>query len=307
MKIRFEGPPETADQSRGLRVGYAAARRNIPAWRWNLIVLLLVSPLLYIAGSALLETFRVSAPGIVELKEVTLHAGQSGRIESMLPAGSRVDAGSRLLVIQPPVRDRLPVPPRPGTLRQVDSGIEQLLAYRRDRVRAYRQLFRQGAATQAELASALGQLADAEAAWRRLQAESPGPGQAVRPEGAEMEVSAPFAGVLLQAFVSPGEWVAAGSDLLTLVDEREARVVAYVDPRLQHRAETGHRVQVRFRDGTAIRGRVALVRVETVRMPAGALEKGDSALQVELQLDEALPAPYRKQRLPVEVRFDWGW
>ncbi|NTV11503.1 MAG: efflux RND transporter periplasmic adaptor subunit, partial [Zoogloea sp.] len=108
MKIRFERPSGTAEQSRGLRVDYSAAKRNIPAWRWNLIVLLLLSPVLYFVGRAVLDQVWVSAPGVVELKRATLHAGLDGRIEFIATAGQRVAAGATLATILP----ALPLPDR---------------------------------------------------------------------------------------------------------------------------------------------------------------------------------------------------
>lgn len=311
MKVRFEDAPGAAEQSRGLHVDYVAAKRNIPAWRWNLIVLLLLSPALYFLGSALLDQVQISAPAVVELKESRLHPGRGGQVVSVLPEGTRVVTGTLLAILAPlPPSAAAPAPPRIAPRPGAAAG-GRLLAYRRERARRYQQLWEQGAATQAELASALAQLAEAEAAYGRSRRETvpepPGP----RPEKAEpVSIAAPHPGVVAQVAATVGDWVAAGAELVTVVDDREARIVAFVNPRHVRYAEAGRAAHLRFPDGTSIPARVTEVRVRTARPGADHDEPfrpDGTALQVVLAPAEDLPQGYRRQGLPLEVSFDFTW
>lgn len=310
MKIRFDNTPTRADESRGIPVDYVAGQRRIPAWRWNLIVVLLASPVIYFLLQALLDRVWISAPGAVELKRVNLHVGHGGQIAFLAAADERVAAGATLAVIcQAPLAASAP-----GRVLGADRGealasVARLLAYRRKRVASYRQLLDQGAATQAELAGALGQYWEAEAAYHRLRAEIKAEGKRPGvPPPLEERVIAPFPGVVTQVRGNVGNWVGADADLITLADDREAKIVAYLDTRRSRYARLGRGARVEFRDGTALAARVVGIRLETAPIPAehlGALESSQNTLQLLLAPAAPLPEPYRKHRLPVTVHFDF--
>ena len=38
MKINFDAPPTSAQETNGLEVRYAAAKRRVPRWRWYLLL-----------------------------------------------------------------------------------------------------------------------------------------------------------------------------------------------------------------------------------------------------------------------------
>ena len=45
MKINFDAPPTSAQETNGLEVRYAAAKRRVPRWRWYLLLaMVLVAP-----------------------------------------------------------------------------------------------------------------------------------------------------------------------------------------------------------------------------------------------------------------------
>lgn len=312
MKIRFQDAPNAAEESRGLHVDYVAAKRNIPAWRWNLIVLLVVSPALYLVGTALLDQIWISARGIVEMKETRLHAGQGGQVGFILPPGSRVDAGTTLATITPV---QLEMTSKLGeTLvphRAERSSRAGLLKYRRDRAHRYQQLWQQGAATQAELATALEQLAQAEADY----GSAAGQGSEKRSSSQQgridhIRIAAPTPGIVAQVSTSVGDWVVPGAELLSVVNDRESRVIAYLDPRHMRYAERGRSARVKFADGTTLNAQVEEIRATTGRLPAGQSEpprSGNAQLQLVLLPNEELPLRYRKQGLPVEVYFDFDF
>ena len=312
MKVRFDehaGGPDNAARSRGLPVDYPPGQRPISVWRWNLVVLVLLAPMLYFLGRWLLDQWWISAPAAVRLPQSTLRASQDGQVARVASIGTRVPAGASLVEFMAP---RRPVTSPPLVTRRAGRPQEarsygRLIAYWRQRVASYRRLMRDGAGTQAELAAALSHLQELELARQRLAEDiaTPPPGQPVIE--ALPPLAAPFPGIVSERHVNVGERVAAGTPLVTLLDDSRAEIVAYLDPRHARYAQPGRRGRLEFRDGTVLRARVVGVLPETAPLPgqsAAPLEASLEYLQVILAAEDSLPALDRTQHLPLVVRFD---
>ena len=43
MKINFDAPPKSAEVSNGIHVNYPAGKRQVPQWRWFLVLALVTT------------------------------------------------------------------------------------------------------------------------------------------------------------------------------------------------------------------------------------------------------------------------
>jgi multidrug resistance efflux pump len=84
MKVSFDNK-KTQDPARvkGVRVPYAAAKRNVSQWRWYLILLVVASPLLYLLWKLLTPYVTVSAPGYISLEKVSINSTASGIVDQI--------------------------------------------------------------------------------------------------------------------------------------------------------------------------------------------------------------------------------
>lgn len=334
MKISFDRPPATAEESGGMRVPYGPPRRNVPKWRWNLIVLLLLSPFAYFAVKALLAFFFVAAPGVVVLDQAVVKSAAAGRVLRLAGAGERIAAGASVVWMENPelttamARAGGPDPvasraPQRAALQAALERAERLVAFRQERYATHRDLFRQGAATGADLANALAQLQQAELWQQQARADLAGMTQTlardqqeqdaqarqraiVASRGRDLVRSAPIAGVVSSLGVRAGDWVEAGSDLLAVMGDGPPEVEAFLDPAKAGHAVPGREAELHFAEGSVAAARVLRVDSEARRSPAGRQGPLDSqapALVVRLQPLQPLPSTLRIHRLPVEVRF----
>jgi len=191
MKIKFSSTKNvTPDVDQGVRVPYAAAKRAFPKMRWYLILSLVLSPFVYLGGSALWGGNLVKAPGLVELAQAEVRAPISGRVATVRVAGgAAVKEGEVLLAFStsgevgqrqlleaqidsargPSVAAdaRLTI----AALADTMASAQQVVAQRLDRLKKIEFLVAQGAATEAEINLARAQWQESELAYRRSRAD----------------------------------------------------------------------------------------------------------------------------------------
>ena len=101
MKIQFDMPPASAQQSNGVAVKYAAARRNVPRWRWYLLLVLVILPPAYFAARFAMAFWWETAPALVQIERAVVRAGVAGWVAAVPKEGERIEQGQRLFTIQP--------------------------------------------------------------------------------------------------------------------------------------------------------------------------------------------------------------
>ena len=362
MKIRFDTPPVSGQQSNGLAVRYAAAKREVPRWRWYLMLALIGLPLLYFVWRFVIAVWWETAPGFVIVPTLAVKAAAPGTVRDIVASGSSVERGAPLLRVEPVRADEAPAPlapaasaPAPVTTVQRavvsdDAGIalldqavvlaERTLAFRRERLAAFEALKRDAAATQAEADSARAAVIQAEAdvlrarsdaqARRRAiadqrraavldqQREQRAAALAAAPAGIAASgsgatvVASPFAGTVTSVLVVAGEYVTPSTEVLLLQAQGAPIVEAYVAPSDAQYARVGRRASLHFFDGTRVPAVVTEVAGQTARIPAervGPLSARAQAILVRMRPEQELPARYRINALPLDVRFDtvWPW
>jgi multidrug resistance efflux pump len=333
MKINFDSPPAAPNLAGGLAVPYAPAKRQLARWRWRLLVLLVLSPLLLFAARLLYDTLWAQMPGFVMLDQSLVKAQVAGRLVRAAAPGSTVRAGQvvaelsndlieneyRLLAAQ---RQRVLgyVEPRPQASAQLPA-LRALARHQRERSDALRALVGRGAATQAELDAALARLADTTArvngleqeyamAARQYHVEQPPPPARLlelQTRRQFLKLRATADGTVAQVFGSEGEWINENAEVLAIRPDQRARIEVYVDPEWARYARPGQWATVHFLDGYSQRARVKEVKMTAQRLPAdraNPLTVRHHSVIAMLEPEGPLPEAYRIHVLPVNVRFD---
>jgi multidrug resistance efflux pump len=341
VKIRFDTRPERPDEQHGIRVPYAPEKRKPPVWRWYLLLLLFLSPVLYFAWTLVQPQLVVSAPGYLRLNRYPLAAPLPGYVRDLnATEGKRVPRGAPLLRIEDPDLE--------GAIAAAEKELTQLkkarklqgaktvrmleeraalLAARvkreRNGVRELERLFRQGAATLSELEGAKERLARVESDYadiryrleaERLKAEEAAAASSRIPaleaslqklyRQREREwVAAPASGVVTGVEAKEGLFVERDAHLLDILDENPPWVEAYFDPRHFDEIEKGALAVVRFLDGKRFDARIVRDPVLSSRLPGdfAVLRENKRAVVVRLRFVEPLPPRYRVANLPVRV------
>jgi multidrug resistance efflux pump len=350
MKIRFDQPERRiADRDRRVHIDYGPARRGGTPWRWYLILMVASVPLLYLMGTILREFLVAEANGRVTMAQTVVRSSGEGYVQQLFVKPlETVAAGAELArLVNEPLENRYNrvrgeinfLEREKNKLLHAGgdaSGSGQLVAFaeqQRDfylrRLHQYETLFKQGAATQAEVATARSQYT---ATLERLAAlgQTLGRDRSMEPElrqmGArisqltlelnEMEdqrkqllLTAPAAGMVAELFVQRGEYLDRGRALLEIVDPGKAYVNAYIPPKYLDYAEVGHTATVAFPNGESAEARIVSVPGVTQKPPPDDLSPLETAPPAILARMEFVGdvAPRLVHGTPVKLRFHYPW
>ncbi|MEY4753735.1 MAG: hypothetical protein RJA44_1410 [Pseudomonadota bacterium] len=341
MKVQFDSPPSTPNQSGGLAVNYAAAKRQLPRARWYLLLAAMLALPLYFALQFALALMFETAPGLIELDQFTVKAGASGRVSTLAvresqevkeqqPLGLLAAGGGSSAVVQ----QETPTPPpapvddrarqlREGVALEALSLAERQLVLRRERLEVMRGLLSEQAATRMDIQVAEQQVLDAESnllraqhdlAEARLRPLPPPPPPPVAKtarassggQAGEAFGQVPIGGVITQLLVRPGDLVGPETPVAQVRGPRGPLVHAFLDPAAARFAEVGRQATLKFADGKRLRAKVISVLNEAKPIPterSNPLSPRSQAIVVVLQPDEEIPESHRIHNLPVDVSF----
>jgi HlyD family secretion protein len=333
MKITFNHPPMVAHETNGLTVRYAPSKRLIANWRWRVLVLLVISPLLVFLARLMYSTLWADMPGFIIMDQAVLKAPLSGRLMKSPSVGTYVKEGETIVELENDLlanerrvlmnqRERAaqfvePTMPPPAQLPVLRSLVE----HRRKNFDTLRGLMSAGAATQAEVAGSYAELAATQAQLKqveqeyaaqnvRLPARLPPPSARLSEVEARLEtlkLRAPGSGVVAQVFGTHGEWINENTEVIDIRLDRPARIEVYVEPSWAKYAMVGHWATVKFLDGYSQRARVKEVKMSAQRLPAdraNPLTVRHHSIIAMLETEQPLPESYRIHVLPVNVQFD---
>lgn len=342
MKIQFDIPPSSASESNGLAVRYAAAKRQVPRWRWYLLLAVVLAVPAYLLVRFVMAYLWASMPAQVMLEQGTVRAPAAGVITAVVPVGAELRAGQVLAEMDaslPRASATAAAAPTSGAssvgLAQAQAARATLfmeaerlaqhrLAIQQERLRVIRGLYAQGAATrqevdnlrfqelqaQADLSRARADVREYQALLERERAQSlpvAAAGASANLNGLHV-VLAPFDSTMQRAMVHKGDWVVQGTEIAVVQGKTEPLVYAYVPPDKERYAQVGRAATLRFMDGGKVQAKVVRVMPEAQSPP---LDRGSPlaprapAIVVCLQALQPLPAAYRIHQLPLDVRFDW--
>lgn len=341
MKIRFSSDPLVAHETNGLAVRYAESKRNIANWRWRVLVVLVLAPLLIFLARLLYGAVWADMPGFVALEEAVLKVPVAGHIVNTVKVGDEVKTGDVVAELRNEVleneyamllqnRARMNSPAAntvssasTNNARQAVVEAQQALELSREQVARITELAKQDAATQAEINAAMTVMASARRnlrAAQQLAVSQPAPVQVEQSESnlriAEKEamresqkVRATADGVVAQVFGKSGEWLSAGAEVATVRLNRPAKIEVFVEPSWARYATVNSWATINFLDGYSHRAQVKEVKMQAQRLPsdrANPLTVRHHSVVVLLEPKEGLPENYRVNVLPVNVQFDRG-
>lgn len=347
MKIQFDKPPGSAQETNGLSVRYAAAKRKVPRWRWYLLLAMVLTPPGYLLTRFMVAYWWETAPAVVITEQVVVRAREAGRVTHIAGMGAEVRAGQPVIAVETATgatqAPSSPSPPKPtsdtsrtsieafvsrqATLDEALRLAQSQLALQQEHLRTMQALRAQGAATRQEVDNARTQELQARANANRARAEAsenrallardritehaaaPTPSSVALPTD-DADIKAPFDVVVVRQFVHLGEWVERGADVAVLQGPAPAMIHTYLPPDKARYAQVGRQATLRFMDGGRVRAEVVDVVAEAERTPAertSPLTPRMPSIVARLRPVEPLPPAYRIHQLPLDVRFDWVW
>jgi multidrug resistance efflux pump len=302
MKIRFNQPEnKTPDIDRGLRVHYSEAKRPGRPWRWYLIIAISSLPIVYLLGIIAWETIAIEASGRIRIANFPVRTAVDGYVQQIFVEPMQaISAGNPLAELtNTPLRDnhdRLHIEldalkkEQQKMLTQAKQSISsstQLSRYAQEhkafaykRLQHYETLFKQGAATQAEISSAKNQYQKAlenivalEKAERQEQDQSSEMRRIsnqirqmqlefdkIQDQIQQLNLIAPAGnGIVTEVFVQPGEYLGRGQALLEIIFPENVYIDAFIPPKYQNYAVEGQIVIVKFPNGEKTKAKIISV------------------------------------------------
>jgi len=124
MDVRFEGIKKTdPTNDDGFKVEYAGAKRAGFRWRWRLMLLLVVSPILIWGWLVVQNQVLTRAEGILTTEPILLSASKSGFVASVsVVPGDRVSVGHEIVDLSSPETNR--------KIEFWENSRDELLSYR---------------------------------------------------------------------------------------------------------------------------------------------------------------------------------
>lgn len=355
MKVRFKTEKEQEpDRDNGVQVKYGLAKRALPKLRWYLILLVVSSPLIYFVGKLVYSSFVVEAPGVISLSNVKINSTISGVVESIsVEPLQQVEKGQQLIAIyKPEIKAEInriqgdisdlqsmsigekvaPKKVREQINKQLDSA-RRMVEFRKERHKTVKYLFEQGAATSAELATALAQYDQASSYYLSLkkdlaieEAQTIDPKYEYEKEkrirslqrelefleatAKELVQEAQFSGKILEIYVTQGQVVAIGAPLLSYTDGKLVSINAYLSPKYSEYAKVGQVANVKLPNGYEFKAVVRETPKLTTKVPSNftsPLGARPSGILVKLEPLVEFGDDYRVQGLPVNISFTPIW
>jgi multidrug resistance efflux pump len=336
MKVRFSSTKERSpDQENGLRVLYGTSKRAAYKLRWYLIVALVSSPLLYLAGRVLINELRPEMPAQLSMPILELRASVGGTVAELpVKVGEQVKAGQLLIQLDNPEWRLRLQQLQPGNLRrddQLGSSAEAIatntINLQDQMVKLYKGLQREGGLSSAELLKSevdlnAQKLALVELERRLRQDDFPYKGEPIQNLRDQRErdwisgrlkllnLRALTAGRIAEVLVNPGENVGSGTLLMRIEEDVEPLVWVYLQPKQAREARAGQPLEVEMPDGSWVAAKVIEQADLARRLPpglGGTAGGNNLALQVPVRFVEPLPTIWRVDQLPLRVRFPLRW
>ncbi len=344
MKFSFT-KPKGACKEGDMRVDYAPSRRIFPWARWYLILLLVLCPLFFFLYRVVTPWFFVDSPAVISMEQALVTMPKTGRVVAVeTEIDARVHRGDVLFRIEDDAsdakRDELVMLRTqlallgtggsrvPGVSRGAIETAKASLANRRNVRRNIEELYRKGAATQAELNQALDDESRAMSALVQLQdarrsAAASGSRSRFSAEQervaleerigllekaiAEKDVTCPIDGQVLDVYVSGNETLTQGASLAIVVNPDRARIIVFADTKAFPFIRDNAVARVSLPGGKRIEAYVEHEPLLVQTLPGGIMEfaGGKKVMRVRLVPAEPIPREYLIEGLPLSVR--WGF
>lgn len=335
MKVRFNNSKEIEPANDGgLKVMYAPGKRAAYRLRWYLILLIVSSPLLWLAFRLVSAVAIIEAPALLyrPLSEVrAMESGVVGRLH--VQQGEQVAPGDLLVSLENPALAAQQILLEDGTngvpaqlagsaFERQRQALQLLVDSARARVKDIAHLVAAGAATRGELQQAQDLLNDrlaTLAGFERGMELGREEALAMQRNRGELrilakrlellQVKAAVAGTVSEIMVHEGESAGPGTLLLALHTEQQWQLQVYLDPRQRNLARTGQPLKLRLPDGSWFDALVASEPQLVSRLPQSMrreLGSGELGLVVMVEPLTPIPAHWLLENLQLTARFPGG-
>jgi multidrug resistance efflux pump len=347
MKIRFNQPEHRMpNDDRGMRIQYGEAKRPKKPWRWYLILIVSSLPLLYLIGLVLQEMLIVKADGRITVPHIIVRASIDGYVKQVFVKSLHtVIEGEELAILENLAledsfkrltteinflnaeKDKLQRHAGNTTLQSMPllKFAQEQEKFYQNRLQQYESLFKQGAATQAEVATARNQYHSAlenlvlhDRSQRRDQgfpAEIFQTASRINQLSLELEqikaqmeqllLKAPAGGLITELFVQPGEYLGRSQPLLDIIFPEQAHISAFIPPKYLDYVVIDQIVTVILPNGENAKARISSIPGVTQKSPADGinlLEYPRSAILAHMEFINPVETQLING-MPVDIRF----
>jgi len=182
--------------------------------------------------------------------------------------------------------------PRPTLVEVVSAQISTLLGHLSASGEIDGKVASVGAKTAGEVEQVYAAEGERVADGAPLARISPGPTGFAATSAEQLNIQAivsPFAGVVARRYVDPGDTVAPGQPLFTVVDPQQVWVVAYINDIDMPKVHQGLPVEVTLPTYLATTYHGKITAIGPLAKPRSELQSGARTVRVRIDLDESMP------------------
>ncbi|HIF9245317.1 TPA: HlyD family secretion protein [Photobacterium damselae] len=290
MKVQFHTETQVDPKiSNFMNVIYGSAKRGGYRLRWYLLLLLIISPILYLAYFMYQSIYLTIAPGIITTSPMLITATNDGIIDFVANGDELYTKKSVLVTIN---NETISNTEHYLSLKtqEIDAQIEKLPAINLDKYnqeiknakssflkvneikKLYEKYRKQGQVSQVEYANIINtasvakqrelqsSISKEQALFSYDQNKLAGPLMLLRndiglklisyqSQKNELSIVSPVSGFIVENYVTEGQWVQKGQELMTIAPNRQPEVISYVDAKYLAKVAKGSEVMVQLPNG----------------------------------------------------------
>lgn len=331
------------NRDKNMQVYYGSGARPAPKLRWSLVVLLLSLPLLYLAYQLTTEFLLVRFSGIVTYDSVTLRAPDAGYIKSLyILNGEKIHANQTLLQFDSPEltseltfleREKKRITSLMDSINQQDVNdvtneleiAKQDIASSQQIYDSFKQYTNKGNLALLQLEEARKNYITAkknyvsikqkiatnktvmEVNYKRKIFELENRIDQIKAKMQSFSMRSPNEGTIMSISTHVGEFVSPGQSLLTLVTDKNLRIVVFVDPKYMEEVYRGKKVILRFPNNEIVKGHIVNTPSFAEQTPLSQINpmaKRENKLIAIVQPDTNIPKAYQIFGIPVSAKLD---
>ncbi|BDR34180.1 permease [Photobacterium damselae subsp. damselae] len=290
MKVQFHTETQVDPKiSNFMNVIYGSAKRGGYRLRWYLLLLLIISPILYLAYFMYQSIYLTIAPGIITTSPMLITATNDGIIDFVANGDELYTKKSVLVTIN---NETISNTEHYLSLKtqEIDAQIEKLPAINLDKYnqeiknakssflkvneikKLYEKYRKQGQVSQVEYANIINtasvakqrelqsSISKEQALFSYDQNKLAGPLMLLRndiglklisyqSQKNELSIVSPVSGFIVENYVTEGQWVQKGQELMNIAPNRQPEVISYVDAKYLAKVAKGSEVMVQLPNG----------------------------------------------------------
>ena len=323
MKIKFsDSSLETPGNYQGQKLNYSPAKRTFPKFKWFMILVVVLSPIVLLLGSMFWSTIQVAGEGYLESEVSTYTATADGRIEYLAPMNDSIfDSGTTVIILNKHSAAATSTATSQKELASMKNTIDiaqSLTEVRRKEYNNTKQLYKKGVISLPDLLKSQGDYISAQLQSSESEVRYYG---FQRSEGArkqdvnndmyhKYELGA--RGKIIARYVKNAEFVQSHKTLM-VVQNYPAKYyyLVYLKPKFQKYVYVGMTLRVKHASGAVYHAKITHID-KIIQTPSSdnnltqTLFTAERRLQVRLEPVEELPEGEQTIGSPVKTTLPFG-